>query len=68
MVSLSTLGAQAFTNTSQREIILNACSLACGFAGNFFLLLNFTGRVRYIVALPLSILFWYLACGIVSLL
>jgi potassium channel subfamily K, other eukaryote len=49
-----------------RELILNGCSLACGFAGNFFLLLNFTGRVRYIVSLPLSIIFWFLACGIVS--
>ncbi|CAK7208518.1 Potassium channel [Sporothrix bragantina] len=43
------------------EIILNALSLACGFTGNFFLLLNFTGRVRYIVALPLSIVFWVLS-------
>lgn len=40
------------------EIILNANSLACGFIGNFFLLLNFTGRVRYIIAMPLSIIFW----------
>ncbi|CAK7232523.1 Potassium channel [Sporothrix curviconia] len=46
------------------EIILNALSLACGFTGNFFLLLNFTGRVRYIVALPLSIVFWVLASSI----
>lgn len=49
-----------------REIILNACSLAFGFAGNFFLMLNFTGRVRYIISLPLSILFWFLASGIVG--
>lgn len=41
-------------------------SLVCGFLGNFFLLLNFTSRVRYIVALPLSIIFWILASGIVS--
>ncbi|KAH8884795.1 voltage-gated potassium channel [Thozetella sp. PMI_491] len=40
------------------EIICNAISLAFGFTGNIFLLLNFTGRVRYIIALPLSILFW----------
>ncbi|CAK7215771.1 Potassium channel [Sporothrix eucalyptigena] len=46
------------------EIILNALSLACGFTGNFFLLLNFTGRVRYIIALPLSIIFWVLASSI----
>jgi potassium channel subfamily K, other eukaryote len=49
-----------------REIVCNAVSLACGFAGNFFLLLNFTGRVRYIVALPLSILFWVFASAIVG--
>ncbi|KAK3358624.1 hypothetical protein B0T24DRAFT_540284 [Lasiosphaeria ovina] len=46
---------------SAREIIWNAISLVCGFTGNIFLLLNFTGRVRYIVALPLSILLWILA-------
>ncbi|KAM0313217.1 hypothetical protein ACHAO8_005715 [Botrytis cinerea] len=46
------------------EIILNAISLGCGFAGNLFLLLNFMRRVRYIVALPLSIIFWYLSTGI----
>jgi hypothetical protein len=48
------------------ELALNACSLACGFAGNILLLLHFTGRVRYIVALPLSITFWILASGIVG--
>lgn len=48
------------------EIVLNACSLAFGFAGNVFLLLNFTGRVRYIISLPLSIIFWFLASGIVG--
>lgn len=41
-------------------------SLACGFIGNFFLLVNFTGRVRYIVALPLSIIFWILSSALVS--
>ncbi|KAI9757230.1 MAG: hypothetical protein M4579_003530 [Chaenotheca gracillima] len=45
-------------------IILNAVSLICGFVGNFFLLFNFTRRVRYIIALPMSILLWYLATGI----
>ena len=49
-----------------REIIFNAISLACGFFGNFALLLNFTRRVRYIVALPLTIIAWYFATGIVS--
>ncbi|KAA8571916.1 hypothetical protein EYC84_001865 [Monilinia fructicola] len=46
------------------ETILNAISLGCGFAGNFFLLLNFMRRVRYIVALPLTIILWYLSTGI----
>lgn len=46
---------------------LNAASLVCGFAGNIFLLFNFTRRVRYIVALPATIILWYIATGIVSL-
>ena len=45
---------------------LNGASLACGFIGNLFLLLNFTKRVRYILALPMTIILWYLATGIVS--
>ncbi|KAL8651956.1 MAG: hypothetical protein Q9226_004465 [Calogaya cf. arnoldii] len=45
-------------------ISLNAVSLVCGFIGNLFLLLNFTKRVRYIIALPATILLWYLATGI----
>ncbi len=51
-----------------REVILNAISLACGFFGNFCLLLNFTRRVRYIVALPATIISWYFATSIVSVL
>ncbi len=43
---------------------LNGASLACGFIGNIFLLFNFTRRVRYIVALPATIICWYLATGI----
>ncbi|KAL5316808.1 hypothetical protein ACEPPN_015859 [Leptodophora sp. 'Broadleaf-Isolate-01'] len=46
------------------EIILNAISLGCGFFGNFCLLLNFTQRIRYIVALPATIISWYFATGI----
>ncbi|KAI0022541.1 hypothetical protein F4780DRAFT_777605 [Xylariomycetidae sp. FL0641] len=46
------------------ELALNGVSLACGFAGNLLLLLHFVGRVRYIIALPFSILFWTLASGI----
>ncbi|KAF2122364.1 hypothetical protein BDV96DRAFT_640406 [Lophiotrema nucula] len=42
---------------------LNAASLICGFLGNVFLLLNFTQRVRYLICLPASIIFWYLSTG-----
>ncbi|KAI9807686.1 MAG: hypothetical protein M1825_005627 [Sarcosagium campestre] len=45
-------------------IALNAASLICGFVGNFFLLLNFTRRVRYIIALPMTIVLWYIATAI----
>jgi potassium channel subfamily K len=45
---------------------LNILSLALGFLGNLFLLLNFTNRIRYIVALPLTIFLWYAATAIVS--
>ena len=51
--------------TLSRCIALNAASLACGFAGNIFLLFNFTRRIRYIVALPMTIILWYFATGIV---
>ncbi|XHG05558.1 hypothetical protein AWENTII_008777 [Aspergillus wentii] len=40
---------------------LNATSLACGVFGNLFLLCNFTRAVRYIIALPASIILWLLA-------
>ncbi|KAF4635052.1 hypothetical protein G7Y89_g3044 [Cudoniella acicularis] len=46
------------------EVIWNAFSLGFGFFGNFCLLLNFTKRVRYIIALPATILSWYFATGI----
>ncbi|KAF2034250.1 potassium channel-like protein [Setomelanomma holmii] len=42
---------------------LNVASLICGFLGNLFLLLNFTQRIRYIVALPVTIILWYLSSG-----
>ncbi|KAF1913058.1 potassium channel-like protein [Ampelomyces quisqualis] len=42
---------------------INVASLICGFLGNLFLLLNFTQRIRYIVALPATIIFWYLSSG-----
>ncbi|KAF2842623.1 voltage-gated potassium channel [Patellaria atrata CBS 101060] len=43
---------------------LNVASLIFGFIGNFFLLMNFTQTVRYIVALPMSIASWYLSTGL----
>lgn len=43
---------------------LNIASLVCGFVGNLFLLFNFTQRVRYIVALPATIVLFYIASGI----
>ncbi|KAL1305373.1 hypothetical protein AAFC00_002267 [Neodothiora populina] len=43
---------------------LNVVSLVAGFVGNIFLLFNFTGRVRYMISLPVTILSWYLATGI----
>ncbi|KAH8723600.1 hypothetical protein GQ44DRAFT_709765 [Phaeosphaeriaceae sp. PMI808] len=42
---------------------INVASLICGFLGNLFLLLNFTQRIRYIMALPATIIFWYLSSG-----
>ncbi|KAK0627820.1 hypothetical protein B0T14DRAFT_474964 [Immersiella caudata] len=47
------------------ELVFNGLSLACGFAGNLFLLLHFTSRVRYIIALPFAILCWLLSAAIV---
>ncbi|RDW93481.1 potassium channel family protein [Aspergillus mulundensis] len=47
-------------------IALNAFSLACGLAGNIFLLCNFTRVIRYIVALPLSICLWLLSTAILA--
>lgn len=41
----------------------NVASLICGFLGNIFLLFNFTQRIRYIIALPATILLWYSATG-----
>jgi potassium channel subfamily K len=39
-------------------------SLISGFLGNLFLLLNFTQRIRYVIALPATIVCWYLASGL----
>ena len=45
---------------------LNILSLVFGFVGNIFLLANFTNRVRYLVALPVTIVLWYFATALVS--
>ena len=49
-----------------RCIALNATSLVLGVIGNVFLLFNFTQRIRYIIALPMTIILWYFATGIVG--
>ena len=43
---------------------LNGASLACGFVGNIFLLCNFTQKIRYIIALPVTVALFYMASGI----
>ncbi|KAM0724320.1 hypothetical protein Q7P37_000202 [Cladosporium fusiforme] len=43
---------------------LNIISLIAGFIGNFFLLCNFTKRIRYIIALPVTIVMWYASTAI----
>lgn len=45
---------------------LNVASLVCGLLGNVFLLFNFTSRVRYIIALPATIIFWFVATFILT--
>ena len=49
--------------TGHRCYYSNVASLICGFLGNIFLLFNFTQRIRYIIALPATIICWYLATG-----
>ncbi|GFN21219.1 potassium channel [Aspergillus tubingensis] len=66
------LGGTASSGAPAQELIsdprwciaLNATSLACGIAGNVFLLFNFTRTMRYIIALPASIILWCLATSI----
>ncbi|KAJ8605268.1 hypothetical protein MRB53_041524 [Persea americana] len=43
---------------------LNVASLIVAFLGNLALLCNFTRRIRYIIALPVTIIAWFLASGI----
>jgi potassium channel subfamily K len=58
--------AQNKRSNDSRCYWINVGSLICGFLGNFFLLLNFTQRIRYLIALPATIILWYLATGFVS--
>jgi hypothetical protein len=44
---------------------VNAASLAFGIVGNLFLLLNFTQRIRYVIALPISTILWFIASAFV---
>jgi potassium channel subfamily K len=41
-------------------------SLISGFLGNLFLLLNFTQRIRYVIALPASIACWLVAAALLG--
>jgi potassium channel subfamily K len=43
---------------------LNVVSLICGFLGNVFLLFNFTQKIRYTIALPATIVLWYISSGL----
>lgn len=45
-------------------VVLNSLSLIAGCIGNIFLLCNFTKRIRYIIALPVTIIMWYISTGI----
>jgi len=46
---------------------LNVASLVTGYVGNAFLFFNMTNRVRYLVALPMTIFLWICSSMIVSL-
>lgn len=43
----------------------NLASLVCGYAGNISLFLNFTNRVPYIFALPVTVVLWFISFAIV---
>ena len=45
-------------------VALNTLSLIAGCIGNIFLLCNFTKCIRYIIALPVTIIMWYVSTGI----
>ncbi|KAK6538823.1 Potassium channel [Orbilia ellipsospora] len=45
---------------------INAASLIFGFIGNFFLMCNYSRRIKYKIAMPVTILCWYIAFGLLS--
>lgn len=57
---------EKLANKGYRVTAMNAVSLFWGVVGNMFLLLNFTQTVRYIITLPVTIVSWLLATGIVG--
>lgn len=44
----------------------NVTSLICGYLGNISLFLNFTNRVPYILALPVTVVLWYISFAVVG--
>lgn len=46
---------------------INVASLVTGYVGNAFLFFNMTNRVRYIIALPMTVFLWVLSATFVSL-
>lgn len=44
----------------------NLTSLICGYVGNISLFLNFTNRVPYIIALPVTVVLWFISFVIVG--
>ncbi|KAF3917873.1 hypothetical protein ABW20_dc0107279 [Dactylellina cionopaga] len=53
-------------NDPKWAIYINAASLVFGFIGNFFLMCNYSRRIRYVVAMPFTIICWYIAFGFLS--
>ncbi|EWC47333.1 hypothetical protein DRE_00301 [Drechslerella stenobrocha 248] len=45
---------------------INAVSLSFGVVGNFFLMCNYSRRLRYSIAIPLSIVSWFMATSLLS--
>lgn len=46
---------------------LNVASLATGYVGNFFLFCNFTQRIRYMIALPATVVLWFISAFLVCI-